>query len=40
MKKKKFHLFVTHRLDEVKDIVNRQIYMDLGKVISDERVGN
>ena len=29
-------LFVTHRLDEMKDIVNRQIYMDLGKVVSDE----
>ncbi len=38
--KEKISLFVTHRLDEVKDIVNRQIYMDLGKVISDERVGN
>ena len=31
-------LFVTHRLEEVKDLVNRQIYMDLGKVVSDERV--
>lgn len=30
-------LFVTHRLEEVKDLVNRQIYMDLGKVVSDER---
>ena len=29
-------LFVTHRLDEIKDIVNRQVYMDLGKIISDE----
>lgn len=38
--KEKISLFVTHRLDEVKDIVNRQIYMDLGKIISDERVGN
>ena len=34
----KILLFVTHRLDEVKEIVNRQIYMDLGKIISDERV--
>ena len=25
-------------LDEVKDIVNRQVYMDLGKIISDDRV--
>lgn len=36
--KEKISLFVTHRLDEVKEIVNRQIYMDLGKIISDERV--
>lgn len=33
----KIMLFVTHRLDEVKDITNRQIYFDLGKVVSDER---
>jgi len=31
-------LFVTHRLEEVKDLVNRQIYMDLGKIVSDETV--
>lgn len=36
--KEKISLFVTHRLDEVKDIVNRQIYMDLGKIESDTRV--
>ncbi|ABB44583.1 ABC transporter-related protein [Sulfurimonas denitrificans DSM 1251] len=29
-------LFVTHRLEEVRDLVNRQIYMDMGKVVSDE----
>ena len=29
-------LFVTHRLEEVEAIVNRQIYMDLGKIVSDE----
>ena len=34
----KILLFVSHRLDEIKDIVNRQVYMDLGKVISDDRV--
>lgn len=34
----KISLFVSHRLDEIKDIVNRQIYMDLGKVISDETI--
>lgn len=30
-------LFVTHRLEEVKELVNRQIYMDLGKIVSDEQ---
>ncbi|MEN4053498.1 MULTISPECIES: ABC transporter ATP-binding protein [Sulfurimonas] len=35
--KEKVLLFVTHRLEEVKDLVNRQIYMDLGKIVSDER---
>jgi ABC-2 type transport system ATP-binding protein len=28
-------LFITHRLDEIKALVNRQIYMDLGKVVDD-----
>ncbi len=36
-KSKKLSLFVTHRIEEVKEIINRQIYMDLGKVVSDER---
>ena len=31
-------LFVTHRLEEVQDLVNRQIYMDLGKIVSDDKV--
>lgn len=31
-------LFVTHRLEEVKDLVNREIYMDLGKVVSNEKL--
>jgi len=31
-------LFVTHRVEEVKEIVNREVYMDLGKIISDEAV--
>ncbi|MCD6654515.1 MAG: ABC transporter ATP-binding protein [Sulfurovum sp.] len=34
----KVMLFVTHRLDEVKDLVNRQIYMDLGEIVSDEKI--
>ena len=29
-------LFITHRLDEIEGLVNRQIYMDLGKVVEDE----
>jgi ABC-2 type transport system ATP-binding protein len=32
----KLSLFVTHRLEEVEGIVNREIYMDLGKITSDE----
>jgi ABC-2 type transport system ATP-binding protein len=31
-------LFVTHRLEEVKDLVNREVYMDLGRVVSDEKI--
>ncbi len=31
-------LFITHRLDEIKGLVNRMIYMDLGKVVEDEKV--
>ncbi len=31
-------LFITHRLDEIKALVNRKIYMDLGKVVEDEKV--
>ena len=35
---KKISLFVTHRLDELEGIINRQIYMDLGKIVSDEKI--
>ena len=35
--KEKLTLFVTHRIEEVESIVNREIYMDMGKVVSDER---
>lgn len=31
-------LFVTHRLDEMRDIINRQIYMDLGAIIDDTKI--
>lgn len=37
-KRSKISLFVTHRLDEMKGLVNRQIYMDLRKVLTDEKV--
>ena len=36
--KEKILLFVTHRIEEVSKLVNRQIYMDLGKIISDEKI--
>ncbi|NEW61561.1 ABC transporter ATP-binding protein [Sulfurovum sp. bin170] len=31
-------LFVTHRLEEVESLVNREVYMDMGKVITDEKL--
>ncbi len=31
-------IFITHRLDEIEALVNRKIYMDLGKVVEDEKV--
>jgi ABC-2 type transport system ATP-binding protein len=31
-------LFITHRLDEIEALVNRKIYMDLGKVVEDEKL--
>lgn len=31
-------LFITHRLDEIEGLVNRQIYMDLGKVVDDAKI--
>lgn len=36
-KKEKLALFVTHRIEEVQDIVNRKVYMDMGKVVLDEK---
>ena len=36
--KDKVLLFVTHRLEEVESLVNREVYMDMGKVVSDERI--
>lgn len=31
-------LFVTHRIEEIKDLVNREIYMDLGEIVSDVQI--
>ncbi len=31
-------LYVTHRIEEIEGLINRKIYMDLGKVVEDERV--
>jgi len=33
--KSSISLFVTHRIEEVKELVNREIYMDLGEITSD-----
>jgi ABC-2 type transport system ATP-binding protein len=32
-------IFITHRLEEVQGLVNREIYMDLGKIVEDRRLG-
>ena len=31
-------IYITHRLDEIEPLVNRKIYMELGKIIEDERI--
>ncbi|WP_200763993.1 ABC transporter ATP-binding protein [Nitrosophilus alvini] len=31
-------IYITHRLEEIEGLVNRKIYMDLGKVVEDEKV--
>jgi len=36
--KKKLSLFITHREEEVEEIINRKVYMDLGKVVLDESI--
>ncbi|MEA3418908.1 MAG: ABC transporter ATP-binding protein [Campylobacterota bacterium] len=38
IKENKILLFITHRLDEIEHLVNRVVYMDLGKVVSDEKL--
>jgi len=36
--KEKTTIYITHRIEEVEKLVNRKIYMDLGKVTEDERI--
>jgi len=31
-------LFITHRIEELKELIDRVIYLDLGKVVEDERI--
>ena len=31
-------IFITHRLEEIESLVNRQIYMDLGNIVEDEKI--
>lgn len=31
-------IYITHRLEEIEGLVNRKIYMDLGKIVEDERI--
>ncbi len=38
IKENKILLFITHRLDEIEHLVNRVVYMDLGKVVSDDKL--
>lgn len=36
--KDKILIFVTHRIDELKNIINRKIYLDLGRAVDDEQI--
>ncbi len=31
-------IYITHRLDEIEGLINRKIYMELGKIVEDERL--
>ncbi len=31
-------IFITHRLDEIEKLINRKIYLDLGRVVEDEKI--
>jgi len=32
-------IYITHRLEELEGLVNRQIYMELGQIVEDKKVG-
>ena len=38
IKKDRLLIFISHRIEEMADFVNRQIDMDLGKVVKDEKL--
>jgi ABC-2 type transport system ATP-binding protein len=31
-------IFITHRVEEIEGLANRKVYMDLGKVVEDEKI--
>jgi len=31
-------IYITHRIEEIKKLVNREIYMDLGKIVEDNKI--
>ncbi|HIE34711.1 MAG TPA: ABC transporter ATP-binding protein [Campylobacterales bacterium] len=31
-------IYITHRIEEIQSLVNRKIYMDLGKIVEDEEI--
>lgn len=35
-KEDKLMIFISHRLEEIGDLVNKRVEMDLGKVVKDE----
>ncbi|WP_187648306.1 ABC transporter ATP-binding protein [Nitrosophilus labii] len=38
--KKTSAIYITHRIEEIEGLVNRKIYMDLGKIVEDEKIVN
>ena len=38
LSKESIVIYITHRLEDLKDLTNRTIYLDIGKVSEDKRV--